>query len=56
MSTGNIGGFTKKTTINAMIFDRYCVGNDAGPPLFSLREAPLCPSGFFSILFRHEIA
>ncbi|KAG5654973.1 hypothetical protein KAF25_011004 [Fusarium avenaceum] len=56
MFTGNIGGFAKNTTINVMIFDGYCVGNDAGPHLFSLREAPLCPFGFLSIVFRYKIA
>ncbi|KAI3528410.1 hypothetical protein CSPX01_16245 [Colletotrichum filicis] len=27
MSSGNFGGFTKKTTVNAMIFIAYCAGN-----------------------------
>ncbi|KAF4956261.1 hypothetical protein FSARC_11617 [Fusarium sarcochroum] len=56
MSTGNIGGFTKKTTINAMIFIGYCAGNVAGPHLFFDREAPSYPSGFLSMLICHGVA
>ncbi|KAL4973529.1 major facilitator superfamily domain-containing protein [Aspergillus desertorum] len=50
MSTGNIGGFTKKTTVNALIFIGYCAGNVAGPHLFFDDEAPSYPSGFLGML------
>ncbi|KAL4808288.1 major facilitator superfamily domain-containing protein [Aspergillus unguis] len=50
MSTGNIGGFTKKTTVNAMIFIGYCAGNVGGPHLFFDDEAPSYPSGFLAML------
>ncbi|KAL4985754.1 major facilitator superfamily domain-containing protein [Aspergillus falconensis] len=50
MSTGNIGGFTKKTTVNALIFIGYCAGNVAGPHLFFDDEAPSYPSGFLAML------
>lgn len=50
MSTGNIGGFTKKTTVNAMIFIGYCTGNIIGPHLFFDDEAPSYPSGFLAML------
>ncbi|KAL3472533.1 major facilitator superfamily domain-containing protein [Aspergillus californicus] len=50
MSTGNVGGFTKKTTVNAMIFIGYCAGNAAGPHLFFDDEAPSYPSGFLAML------
>ncbi|RDW86041.1 uncharacterized protein DSM5745_02683 [Aspergillus mulundensis] len=50
MSTGNVGGFTKKTTVNAMIFIGYCTGNIIGPHLFFDDEAPSYPSGFLAML------
>ncbi|KAL2831686.1 major facilitator superfamily domain-containing protein [Aspergillus cavernicola] len=50
MATGNVGGFTKKTTVNAMIFIGYCAGNAAGPHLFFDDEAPSYPSGFLAML------
>ncbi|VUC37974.1 unnamed protein product [Clonostachys rosea] len=50
MSSGNFGGFTKKTTVNAMIFIAYCTGNIIGPQLFLEREAPSYPSGFLAII------
>ncbi|KUJ21321.1 MFS general substrate transporter [Mollisia scopiformis] len=45
----NTGGFTKKTTVNAMIFIAYCVGNIVGPQLFFAREAPNYGSAFASM-------
>ncbi|KAB8261851.1 major facilitator superfamily domain-containing protein [Aspergillus pseudonomiae] len=50
MSTGNIGGFTKKTTVNAMVFIGYCAGNIIGPHLFFPDEEPSYPSGFLAML------
>ncbi|KAF2625504.1 MFS general substrate transporter [Macroventuria anomochaeta] len=50
MSSGNIGGFTKKNTANAMIFIAYCTGNIIGPQLFFANEAPSYPSGFLAMM------
>ncbi|KKA29895.1 hypothetical protein TD95_001495 [Thielaviopsis punctulata] len=50
MMSSNIGGFTKKTTVSAMVFMAYCVGNIIGPYLFFAREAPAYPSGFLSMI------
>ncbi|KAH6639817.1 major facilitator superfamily domain-containing protein [Boeremia exigua] len=50
MSSGNIGGFTKKNTANAMIFIAYCAGNIIGPQLFFANEAPSYPSGFLAMM------
>ncbi|KAB8200837.1 major facilitator superfamily domain-containing protein [Aspergillus parasiticus] len=50
MSTGNVGGFTKKTTVNAMVFIGYCAGNIIGPHLFFSDEEPSYPSGFLAML------
>ncbi|OJJ07771.1 hypothetical protein ASPVEDRAFT_374466 [Aspergillus versicolor CBS 583.65] len=50
MSTGNVGGFTKKTTVNAMVFVGYCVGNIIGPHLFFSYEQPSYPSGFLAMM------
>ncbi len=41
--TSNVKGFTKKSTIMAMVFVAYCVGNIAGPQFFLAREAPHYP-------------
>ncbi|KAJ5151646.1 major facilitator superfamily transporter [Penicillium capsulatum] len=48
--SGNFGGFTKKVTVNAMVFTAYCAGNIVGPQLFFGRESPSYPSGFLSIM------
>ncbi|KAH7012470.1 uncharacterized protein B0I36DRAFT_369630 [Microdochium trichocladiopsis] len=48
--TSNIGGFTKKTTSNAMIFIGYCAGNIIGPQLFFESEAPSYLSGFLAMM------
>ena len=37
----NVAGFTKKSTVNAIFFIGYCVGNVAGPQFFRPLEAPL---------------
>ncbi|KXJ87119.1 major facilitator superfamily domain-containing protein [Microdochium bolleyi] len=50
MTSSNIGGFTKKTTANAMIFIGYCAGNIIGPQLFFQSEAPSYPSGFLAMI------
>ncbi|KAK3192878.1 hypothetical protein K4F52_001235 [Lecanicillium sp. MT-2017a] len=50
MVSGNFGGFTKKTTVNAMCFIAYCAGNIIGPQLFFEREAPSYSSGFVALI------
>ncbi|EXJ81045.1 hypothetical protein A1O3_07333 [Capronia epimyces CBS 606.96] len=50
MNTSNNAGITKKTTVNAMSFVAYCVGNIVGPQLFFDSEAPNYPSGFAAML------
>ncbi|KAJ4165478.1 hypothetical protein LMH87_007110 [Akanthomyces muscarius] len=50
MITSNTGGFTKKMTMNSMIFIAYCVGNIIGPQLFFARESPKYTSGFLAML------
>ncbi|CAM1508829.1 Fc.00g025680.m01.CDS01 [Cosmosporella sp. VM-42] len=55
MSTGNFGGFTKKMTVNAMIFISYCAGNIVGPQLFFDDEAPSYPSGFLAMMICYGI-
>ncbi|PHH66593.1 hypothetical protein CDD81_6430 [Ophiocordyceps australis] len=48
--SANIGGFTKKTTVNALSFIAYCTGNIIGPQLFFAREAPSYTSGFLAMM------
>ncbi|KAJ3943295.1 uncharacterized protein N0V96_006215 [Colletotrichum fioriniae] len=55
MSSGNFGGFTKKTTVNAMIFIAYCAGNIIGPQLFFEWEAPSYSSGFLAMLICYSL-
>ncbi|KAF4546006.1 Major facilitator superfamily [Lasiodiplodia theobromae] len=50
LTAANVGGFTKKNTVNAMLFVAYCVGNIIGPQLFFDREAPTYQSGFLAML------
>lgn len=40
LSASNIAGFTKKSTVMAMIFLGYCAGNLSGPQFFISTEAP----------------
>ncbi|TWU72972.1 hypothetical protein ED733_003903 [Metarhizium rileyi] len=49
LMSGNFGGFTKKTTLNALCFIAYCAGNIIGPQLFFEREAPNYQSGFLAL-------
>ncbi|KAK7403324.1 hypothetical protein QQX98_010913 [Neonectria punicea] len=56
MSSSNFGGFTKKTTVNAMIFMGYCAGNIIGPQLFFDDEAPSYPSGFLAMMICYGVA
>ncbi|CAI7629751.1 unnamed protein product [Penicillium glandicola] len=50
MITNNTAGFTKKTTVTAVVFVAYCAGNIVGPQIMFSREAPSYPSGFAGIL------
>ncbi len=36
----DVGGYTKKTVVSAIIFLAYCTGNISGPQVFYAREAP----------------
>lgn len=40
MVSSNVAGYTKKATVNAMMFVAYCVGNILGPFFFFSHEAP----------------
>ena len=37
----NVGGFTKKSTVNAMLFFAYSMGNIVGPQLYLKTQAPV---------------
>ncbi|KAG5999785.1 hypothetical protein E4U21_006334, partial [Claviceps maximensis] len=54
--SGNFGGFTKKTTVNALVFVAYCVGNIIGPQLFFENEDPTYQSGFLALMICLAIA
>ncbi|KAJ5650463.1 uncharacterized protein N7484_004186 [Penicillium longicatenatum] len=47
MSTvsSNISGSAKKTTVSAMLFLSYCIGNIINPQVFLTREEPKYPTG-----------
>ncbi|GAQ42814.1 hypothetical protein AtubIFM55763_009369 [Aspergillus tubingensis] len=48
--SSNFAGFTKKSTVTAILFIGYCVGNIAGPQLFKTNEAPKYLTAFAAIL------
>ncbi|KAG5977429.1 hypothetical protein E4U55_006763 [Claviceps digitariae] len=48
--SANFGGFTKKTTVNALVFVAYCAGNIIGPQLFFEKEDPTYQSGFLALM------
>ncbi|KAJ5279977.1 MFS general substrate transporter [Penicillium angulare] len=48
--TANVGGSTKRTTVNALFFVSYCVGNIIGPFSFKSNEAPTYTSGIVAML------
>ena len=56
--TANIGGSTKRTTVNALFFISYCAGNIIGPFAFKTSEAPAYRSGIIAIMVAYcvEIA
>jgi len=38
--TSNVAGFTKKSTVSAILFIAYCLGNIIGPQFYLTRQAP----------------
>jgi len=56
--TANVGGSTKRTTVNALFFISYCAGYIIGPFAFKTSEAPVYRSGIIAILVAYcvEIA
>ncbi|PYI07546.1 MFS general substrate transporter [Aspergillus sclerotiicarbonarius CBS 121057] len=50
MITSNTAGFTKKTTVTAVVFIAYCAGNIVGPQLMFSWQAPSYSSGFAGML------
>ena len=38
--SSNVAGYTKKTTVAAVLFMAYCAGNIGGPMVFKAKEAP----------------
>ncbi|KAH8901302.1 MFS general substrate transporter [Thozetella sp. PMI_491] len=46
----NIGGFTKRGTVTAILFLGYCAGNIGGPQMFLSKEAPDYHTAFTSLL------
>ena len=46
----NVAGYTKKTTVSAVLFIGYCVGNIVGPQIFFEQQAPTYQSGFVGII------
>ncbi|CUS14887.1 unnamed protein product [Tuber aestivum] len=39
--SSNVAGYTKKTTVNAIVFIAYCVGNLIGPHTINLKDGPM---------------
>ncbi|KAL4787060.1 major facilitator superfamily domain-containing protein [Aspergillus varians] len=54
--TSNVGGFTKKATVSAMLFVAYCTGNIIGPQLFLSKESPKYPTGLRGVLVGFALA
>lgn len=48
--TSNVGGFTKRATVSAMLFIAYSAGNIIGPQFFYAREAPTYSTGIRATL------
>ncbi|KAK4888351.1 hypothetical protein LTR27_012760 [Elasticomyces elasticus] len=46
----NVGGFSKRATVNGMMFIGYCAGNIVGPQLFFASQAPRYPTGIKGLL------
>ncbi|KAJ5159382.1 uncharacterized protein N7482_006386 [Penicillium canariense] len=43
--SSNVAGFTKKSTVSALMFVAYCIGNIVGPQFFIPSEKPGYPTG-----------
>ncbi|KAJ5936049.1 hypothetical protein N7454_005347 [Penicillium verhagenii] len=46
----NVGGFTKKSTVNAMLFFAYSMGNIVGPQMYLRTQAPVYTTGVRSTI------
>ncbi|KOS47689.1 hypothetical protein ACN38_g1366 [Penicillium nordicum] len=55
LAASNIAGFTKKSTVMAMIFLGYCAGNLAGPQFFIAEEAPNYHTAYTTILVCYAV-
>ncbi|KAH8894525.1 MFS general substrate transporter [Thozetella sp. PMI_491] len=49
--SANTAGYTKKVTVNAIIFMGWCTSNIIGPFFFRTNQAPLYPLGIAAMLF-----
>jgi hypothetical protein len=47
--SSNVAGFTKKSTVSALMFVAYCVGNIVGPQFFIPSEKPGYPVSILSV-------
>ncbi|KAH8646920.1 putative vitamin H transporter [Xylariales sp. PMI_506] len=52
----NVTGLTKKTTVSAMVFLGYCIGNIMGPLFFFADEAPTYQSAWLAIMISLGLA
>ncbi|EEA23287.1 hypothetical protein TMatcc_002144 [Talaromyces marneffei ATCC 18224] len=48
--TSNVGGMTKKSTVSAMLFIAYCLGNIVGPQFYLASEEPTYDTGMRSAI------
>ncbi|EED14772.1 allantoate permease, putative [Talaromyces stipitatus ATCC 10500] len=48
--TSNVAGMTKKSTVSAMLFIAYCVGNIVGPQFYLASEEPTYDTGMRSAI------
>jgi len=51
-----VAGFTKKSTVSAMLFVAYSLGNIIGPQFFLTREAPSYGTGYRAIIATVSLA
>ncbi|OJJ02776.1 hypothetical protein ASPVEDRAFT_131759 [Aspergillus versicolor CBS 583.65] len=56
MFASNTAGFTKKSSVVALIFVGYCVGNFVGPQFFKNTEAPAYGTAYTTILTCYAIS
>ncbi|GAA5911663.1 uncharacterized protein JCM6883_002441 [Sporobolomyces salmoneus] len=50
MMASNVGGFSKRSTVSAMVFAAYCAGNMAGPQFIYAHEKPRYASGGYAMM------